>query len=223
MNFGDTQPEHRPKVVILISGSGSNMTTIVDKLREENVAVEFAAVISNKADAGGLQKAAERDIPTLVLNHKDFTSREEYDVALIRKIDEFEPDLIVLAGFMRVLSETFVRRYEHRILNIHPALLPKFKGLHTHQRAIDAGETEHGATVHFIDENLDEGFNIIQAVVPVLDDDNEASLQQRVLAQEHIIYPIAVKWFVEGRLRIKNGAVMLDGQALPSQGIVINA
>lgn len=222
MNFGDVRPEHTPRVVILISGSGSNMTTIVDTLRQQQVAVEFAAVISNKADAAGLQKAADRDIPTVVLSHKDYLSREEYDVALIRKIDEFEPDLIVLAGFMRVLSETFVRRYEHRILNIHPALLPKFKGLHTHQRALEAGETEHGATVHFIDENLDEGFNIIQAVVPVLADDDADSLQQRVLVQEHIIYPIAVKWFVEGRLQIKNGAVTLDGQPLPEQGARIS-
>lgn len=218
MNFGDIKPEYTPKVVILISGSGSNMTTIVDSLRADNVAVEFAAVISNKAEVAGLQKAAERNIPTHVLSHKDYLSREEYDVALIRQIDEYQPDLIVLAGFMRVLSETFVRRYEHRILNIHPALLPKFKGLNTHQRALDAGETEHGATVHFIDENLDEGFNIIQAVVPVLDNDNAESLQQRVLVQEHIIYPIAVKWFVEGRLQVKKGAVVLDGQPLPEQG-----
>lgn len=222
MNFGDIKPEYIPKVVILISGSGSNMTTIVDTLRADKVAVEFAAVISNKEDAAGLQKAADRDIPTVVLSHKNFASREEYDVALIRKIDEFEPDLIVLAGFMRVLSETFVRRYEHRILNIHPALLPKFKGLNTHQRALEAGETEHGATVHFIDENLDEGFNIIQAVVPVETDDDEQSLQQRVLKQEHVIYPIAVKWFVEGRLQVKNGAVTLDGQALPEQGTRIS-
>lgn len=219
MNLGNPQPETLPKVVMLISGSGSNMTNIVDKLRAEDVAVEFALVLSNNPDAAGLAKATERGIATAVLNHKEFASREEYDAALIKKIDEYEPDLIVLAGFMRVLTERFVRHYEHRILNIHPALLPQFKGLNTHARALAEGVAEHGATVHFIDENLDEGFNIIQAVVPVCADDNEQSLQQRVLTQEHVIYPIAVKWFVEGRLQIKKGAVALDGQALPSSGV----
>lgn len=221
MNFGDTKPEHTPKVVMLISGSGSNMATIVDTLRKDQVAVDFAAVISNKEDAAGLQKAAERGIATHVLSHKDFATREDYDRALIQSIDEYQPDFIVLAGFMRLLSERFVRHYEHRILNIHPALLPKFKGLNTHQRALEAGEREHGATVHFIDENLDEGFNIIQAVVPVLNDDNAQTLQQRVLTQEHIIYPIAVKWCVEGRLQIKNNQVTLDDQPLPPEGAIL--
>ena len=219
MNLGHPQPESPPKVVLLISGSGSNMTKIVDQLRTEQVAVDFALVLSNQPDAAGLQKAEERAIPTRVLSHKEFATREEYDAALIQTLDEYEPDLIVLAGFMRVLSERFVRHYEHRILNIHPALLPKFKGLNTHARALEAGEREHGATVHFIDENLDEGFNIIQAVVPVLAEDTAASLQQRVLEQEHTIYPIAVKWFVEGRLRIKKGIVTLDGQSLPTSGL----
>lgn len=221
MNLGDVKAEYIPKVVLLISGSGSNMATIVDTLRAEKVAVEFAAVISNKEEVAGLQKAIDRDIPTRVLSHKGYANREDYDSALIQTINEFQPDLIVLAGFMRVLSERFVRYFEHKILNIHPALLPKFKGLNTHQRALEAGEKEHGATVHFIDENLDEGFNIIQAVVPVLDDDNSTTLQQRVLTQEHIIYPIAVKWFVEGRLKIQQQQVLLDGQALPPQGVVL--
>lgn len=221
MNFGDIKAEHVPKVVMLISGSGSNMAAIVDSLRQEQVAVEFVAVISNNAQAAGLQKAAERNIPTQVLSNEGYSSRDSYDADLIKTIADYQPDLIVLAGFMRILSECFVRYFEHKIVNIHPALLPQFKGLNTHQRALDAGVQEHGATVHFIDENLDEGFNIIQAVVPVLADDNADSLQQRVLSQEHIIYPIAVKWYVEGRLKIRQQQVLLDGQPLPSEGVVL--
>ena len=219
MNLGEAKPEQAPKIVILISGSGSNMAAVADQLKAEAVFADIAAVISNKADAGGLQKAQERGLHTEVLSHKDFATRESYDQALINLIDSFEPDLIVLAGFMRVLSADFVHHYADRIINIHPALLPNFKGLHTHQRALEAGATEHGATVHFIDDKLDEGVNIIQAAVPVLADDTEFTLQQRVLVQEHIIYPIAVKWFVEGRLKLKGNTAYLDGQALPATGL----
>lgn len=222
MKLGEAKPEQAPNIVMLISGSGSNMAAVADQLKAEAVYANIAAVISNKADAGGLQKAQERGLHTEVLSHKEFATRESYDQALIKLIDGFEPDLIVLAGFMRVLSADFVQHYADRIINIHPALLPNFKGLHTHQRALEAGANEHGATVHFIDDQLDEGVNIIQATVPVLADDTEFTLQQRVLVQEHIIYPIAVKWFVEGRLKLKGNTAYLDGQALPSTGLKLS-
>lgn len=186
-------------VVLLISGRGSNMEAIV---RAEIPGVRIAAVISNRADAAGLDFAASRGIATAVLDHKAFPSREAFDAALAELIDGYCPDLVVLAGFMRVLSDGFVRHYEGRLLNIHPSLLPSFPGLHTHRRALESGVRIHGATVHFVTPSLDAGPVVIQAAVPVLDDDDESTLAARVLAEEHRIYPQAVKWFVEGRLSI---------------------
>lgn len=220
MNLGDNvERGHTPRIVILISGSGSNMAAIADAVKAGNIDAEIAAVISNRPDAAGLQKAKDRDLPTAVLNHKDYASRESFDRALAALINEYEPDLVVLAGFMRILTPEFVEQFHGRMLNIHPSLLPKFQGLNTHQRAIDAGETEHGVTVHFVTAELDGGPSVIQAVVNINADDTAQSLQQRVQVQEHIIYPIAVKWFAEGRLLLhSDGSIRLDGHPIPKQG-----
>ena len=186
-------------VVLLISGRGSNMEAIV---RAGIPGMRIAAVISNRPDAAGLGFAASHGIATAVLDHKAFASREAFDAALAELIDGYQPDLVVLAGFMRVLTEDFVRHYDGRLLNIHPSLLPSFPGLHTHRRALESGVRIHGATVHFVTPSLDAGPIVIQAAVPVLDGDDESALAARVLAQEHRIYPQAVTWFVQGRLSI---------------------
>lgn len=176
-----------------------------------NLPCEIAAVISNKEDAGGLAFAATRNIPTAVLSHKGFSSREAFDAEMIKLIDSYQPDLVVLAGFMRILSADFVNHYQNRLINIHPSLLPSFKGLHTHQQALDAGVKLHGCSVHFVTAELDHGPIIAQAAVPVLPDDTEDSLASRVLTQEHIIYPQSVKWFVEDKLTIlENGTVRIS-------------
>jgi len=212
-----------PRIVILISGSGSNMVAIADAVKNENMEAEVAAVICNRPEAAGLQKARDRDLPVVVLDHKAFTSREDFDRALMAQIDEFAPDLVVLAGFMRILTEDFVAHYHGRMLNIHPSLLPKYQGLNTHQRALDDGESEHGVTVHFVTEELDGGPNVIQAVIAVNDDDDANSLQQRVQLQEHVIYPIAVKWFVEGRLSMIGNHARLDGNVIPATGLQLTS
>lgn len=196
-------------IVILISGRGSNMEAVVRAAQAEGWPARVAAVISNKADAKGLDFAKQHGIATAVVSNKDYTSREAFDAALQEVIDGFVPDLVVLAGFMRILTAPFVAHYEGRMLNIHPSLLPLFPGLHTHQQAIDAGVTEHGATVHFVTAELDHGPMVAQAKVAVLPGDTEESLAARVLVQEHILYPRAVRLFVEGRLRIDNGDVRI--------------
>ncbi len=184
-------------IVILISGSGSNMLAILDACRRENWAAapgaRVAAVISNRGDAGGLQRAAEHGVPTRVLSHKDYASREAFDAALQQAIDMFAPHLVVLAGFMRILTPGFVQHYSGRLVNIHPSLLPAFPGLHTHQRAIDEGCKFAGATVHRVTAELDHGEILAQAAVPVLPNDTAESLAARVLTQEHLIYPHAIK------------------------------
>ncbi len=207
------------RIVVLISGSGSNMQAIAQACKNPENDANIVAVISNRPGVAGLDRAEEFGIPAQTLDHTTFATREEFDINLIRAIDEHSPDLVVLAGFMRILTPDFVRRYKGRLLNIHPSLLPKYKGLHTHKRALEAGDKEHGVTVHFVSEDLDGGPNIIQAVVPVLDDDNEKSLQSRVQIQEHIIYPIAVKWFTEGRLSMLKGDAYFDNVALPETGL----
>jgi len=210
------------RIVVLISGSGSNMQAIAEACQKQSMDAEIVAVISNRPGVAGLERAQQFDIPSEVLDHTSFATREEFDINLIRAIDEHSPDLVVLAGFMRILTSDFVRRYKGRLLNIHPSLLPKYKGLHTHKRALEAGDKEHGVTVHFVSEDLDGGPNIIQAVIPVLDDDSENTLQGRVQTQEHIIYPIAVKWFTEGRLTMLKGDAYFDNQALPESGLQLN-
>ena len=198
-------------IVILISGRGSNMEAIVKRCADEGWPARVAAVISNRADAAGLQFAASRGIATAVVDHKAFATREAFDDALASAVDGFAPDLLVLAGFMRILGERFVRRYEGRFLNIHPSLLPAFPGLHTHQRAIDAGCKLAGATVHFVTPQLDHGPIVMQSVVPVLAGDDADALASRVLATEHQIYPRAVRWFIEGRLGVEHGVVTHAG------------
>ncbi|BBB59828.1 phosphoribosylglycinamide formyltransferase [Undibacterium sp. KW1] len=198
------------KIVILISGRGSNMQAIVETAAKQQWPAQIAAVISNRADAGGLEYAASRGIPTAVVVSKQFATREAFDAALQAKIDEFAPDLVVLAGFMRILTAGFVEHYAGRMLNIHPSLLPSFVGLATHQQAIDAGVKVHGVTVHFVTAELDHGPIVAQAVVPVLDHDNEDTLSHRVLEQEHQIYPRAVLQFVEGKLRIEGNRVHIS-------------
>lgn len=200
-------------IVILISGRGSNMEAIA---RTGIPGARIVAVISNRPDAKGLEIARSFGIETLALDHKAHASREAFDAALAAEIERFEPDLVVLAGYMRILTDAFVRRFEGRMLNIHPSLLPSFTGLHTHRRAIEAGVKVAGTTVHFVTPELDDGPIVIQAVVPVLPEDNEDSLAARVLAQEHQIYPQAVRWFVEGRLSLENGRVRVrDAQPGP--------
>jgi phosphoribosylglycinamide formyltransferase 1 len=195
------------RIVILISGRGSNMRSVVEACENEGWPAQVAAVISNRPDAAGLAFATQHGIATAVVDHKAFSTREAFDAALTQAIDVHAPDLVVLAGFMRILGPDCVRRYEGRMLNIHPSLLPMFPGLHTHRRAIDAGCKLAGATVHFVTAELDHGPIVLQAVVPLLPGDDQATLAGRVLAQEHVIYPRAVRWFVHGQLRIERGIV----------------
>jgi len=196
-------------IVILISGRGSNMEAVVRAAGAEGWPARVAAVISNKPDAGGLAFAQARGIPTAVVSNKEFATRAEFDARLQEVIDTFQPDLVVLAGFMRILTAPFVEHYAGRMLNIHPSLLPLFPGLHTHQQALDAGMLEHGATVHFVTAELDHGPSVLQATIPVLPGDTPDLLAARLLAEEHKIYPRAVRLFIEDRLVIEDGAVRI--------------
>ncbi|KZZ80745.1 phosphoribosylglycinamide formyltransferase [Oleiphilus sp. HI0132] len=208
-----------PVVVVLISGSGSNLQALIDAYQREEIPGKISAVISNKPHAKGLERAKKAEIDTHVIEHQKFAQREIFDAELIKTIEKHQPDLVVLAGFMRILTDDFVRRFEGRMLNIHPSLLPKYPGLHTHKRALEAKDKEHGVSVHFVTAELDSGPNIIQAIVPVLNQDTEETLATRVLEKEHIIYPIAVKWFIDGRLEMKDGQAYLDGEQLPESGL----
>ncbi|MGE8331860.1 MAG: phosphoribosylglycinamide formyltransferase [Paraburkholderia nemoris] len=197
------------KLVILISGRGSNMEAIIRACADEGWAAQVAAVIANRPDAAGLAFAASHGIATAVVDHRQFPDRDSFDTALAQEIDSFAPDLVVLAGFMRVLTAGFVDHYAGRMLNVHPSLLPSFPGLKTHQQALDAGVRLHGASVHFVTSQLDHGPIVAQAAVPVQAGDTPAMLAERVLATEHIIYPRAVRWFVEGRLALDGLRVTL--------------
>jgi len=202
-------------LVVLVSGSGSNLQAIIDAAAND-LPAKVAAVISNRDDAYGLERARTAGIETRILDHKPHSSREAYDQALIKIIDGFQPGLVILAGFMRILSPLFVQHYEGRLLNIHPSLLPKYKGLHTHRRALEAGDTVHGASVHFVTEELDGGPIVLQAQVPIEADDTEETLAARVLKQEHVIYPQVVSWFAEGRITINDGQLEMDKKPLNS-------
>jgi phosphoribosylglycinamide formyltransferase 1 len=205
------------RIVILISGRGSNMEAIF----KARLPLEIAAVISNETDAKGLATAQAEGVPTAVIPHRAFADRAAFDAALAAEIDRHQPDLVVLAGFMRVLTEGFVKRYSGRMINIHPSLLPSFTGLYTHRRALEAGVRLHGCTVHFVTPGLDSGPIIIQAAVPVLDDDTEDTLAARVLAEEHRIFPQAIRWICEDRVQLStNGAVVIKGVA-PARGTLI--
>lgn len=197
-------------IVTLISGRGSNFESIVKTAKNEQWPVKFAGVIANHVAAKGLDFARSQGIPAIIIEHQKHATRESFDAALIKQIDALGTDLVVLAGFMRILTPGFIRHFEGRLINIHPALLPAFPGLHTHERALEAGVTEHGATVHFVTEGVDEGPIICQASVPVLKGDDVGALAARVLAAEHQIYPRAVKWFLDGRLRIEGNQVKLS-------------
>ena len=198
-------------IVVLISGRGSNLQAIIDAAQVD-LPVVIRAVISNRPDAPGLERARRAQIPVQIIDHENFKNRSEFDEALRAVIDDFSPGLVVLAGFMRILTPRFVSHYRGRLINIHPSLLPDFPGLNTHRRALDACVSEHGASVHFVVDAVDEGPVIRQARVPVMHDDTEASLAERVLRQEHCIYPQAIRWFAEGRLRLQGNVATLDGK-----------
>ncbi len=213
-----TMQAQAKRIVVLISGGGTNLQAIIDACISTDFPGEVVGVVSNIPDAYGLTRAEKAQIPTVSLSHKAFSSREDYDQALVKKIDTFEPDLIVLAGFMRILTPDFVQHYQGKLINIHPSLLPKYQGLHTHQRAIDAGDKEHGVSVHFVTEELDGGPVILQAKVPVFPEDTADDLATRVHEQEHRIYPLVVKWFGLDRLAMQAGQAVLDNRPLPSSG-----
>ncbi|WP_368877407.1 phosphoribosylglycinamide formyltransferase [Providencia vermicola] len=205
------------KIVVLISGSGSNLQSLIDAT-SNGLQAQIVAVISNQPDAYGLIRAQKAGIPALTLSAKSLASSEEYDAALMAMMDGYQPDLVVLAGFMRILTADFVKHYAGKMLNIHPSLLPKYPGLHTHRKAIENGDSEHGTTVHFVTEELDGGPVILQAKVPIFAEDSEEAVVERVKAQEHNIYPLVVQWFIDDRLVMKDNLAYLDGQCLPPQG-----
>lgn len=206
------------KIVVLISGSGSNLQALIDACQHQHINATICAVFSNRAKAYGLQRAAHAGIDAHALKGSDYPDRDAFDQALANEIDRYQPDLLVLAGYMRILSAEFVQHYAGRMLNIHPSLLPKYPGLDTHHKAITSGDSEHGTSVHFVTEALDGGPVILQAKVPIFADDTEEELVARVLTQEHRIYPLVVNWFIEGRLQMRDGQAWLDSVALPPQG-----
>ncbi|TKB44372.1 phosphoribosylglycinamide formyltransferase [Thalassotalea mangrovi] len=208
----------KKRIVVLISGSGSNLQAIIDACKAEKIDGDVVGVISNIADVFGLTRAENAGIANEVLSHKEFASREIYDQNLIKCIDAYQPDLVVLAGFMRILTPQFVQHYVGRLLNIHPSLLPKYQGLNTHQRAIDAGDKTHGVSVHFVTEELDGGPVILQAKVPIFDGDEASDLAARVHEQEHRIYPLVVNWFCQNRLTMSGNCAILDGKPLAENG-----
>lgn len=208
-----TQPAEM-RLLVLISGSGSNLQAIIDQCASGGLGAQIVAVISNRADAFGLERAQKAGIATQVLDHREYPDRESYDRQLAQLVESFRPEVIALAGFMRILSPFFVQRFSGRMFNIHPSLLPKFTGLHTHQRALEAGETRHGASVHFVTAELDGGPVVLQSWVAVEPGDDPASLGARVLRREHLIYPTVLRWFAEGRLRLEGDEVICNAHPL---------
>ena len=206
------------KLVVLISGNGSNLQSILDACESGRINGSVAAVFSNKASAYGLTRAQQASVPAHALSVQDFADRDAFDRQLMQQIDAYAPDLVVLAGYMRIMSPAFVAHYHDRLLNIHPSLLPKYPGLHTHRQALANGDAEHGTSVHFVTDELDGGPIILQARVPVFADDDEAEISARVQHQEHAIYPLVISWFVEGRLQMRAGKAWLDGEPLPPEG-----
>jgi len=206
------------RIVVLVSGDGSNLQALIDSCQQGRVNATLSAVFSNKASAYGLERAQAAGIPAHALDPKAYADRVAFDAALMEEIDAYQPDLVVLAGYMRILSPDFVDRYAGRMLNIHPSLLPKYPGLHTHQKAIDNKDAEHGTSVHFVTQELDGGPVILQAKVPVFEEDTAEDLNERVQSEEHNIYPLVVSWFVDGRLVLRDGQPILDGKTLPAEG-----
>jgi phosphoribosylglycinamide formyltransferase-1 len=214
----------RLPVVVLLSGRGSNMRAIAEQARLNKLPIDIRGVVSDKADAGGIAIARDLGIATAALSPKEFSSRDAFDAALATQVENFAPKLIVLAGYMRILSGIFVRQFLGRLINIHPSLLPKYPGLHTHRRVLEARDRHHGATVHFVTEELDAGPAVLQGRVSVQTDDTEATLSARVQQAEHIIYPQSVAWFAEGRVAMRDGQTWLDGKSLVSTPIIdVNA
>ncbi|WP_199608918.1 phosphoribosylglycinamide formyltransferase [Flocculibacter collagenilyticus] len=206
------------RIVVLLSGSGSNLQALIDAQQNAFFNGKIVCVISNRPDAYGLTRAQQANIETLSLDHKAYNTREQYDAELAKAIENTKPDLIILAGFMRILTPEFVAKFKGKLLNIHPSLLPKYQGLHTHQRALDAKDSEHGVSVHFVTEELDGGPVILQAKVPIFDGDTAEDLAARVHEQEHRIYPLVTKWFCQDRLLMQNDSAVLDNNKLPQQG-----
>lgn len=211
----------KTRCVVLISGRGTNLSAILKAAAAPDYPAEMVAVISNKADATGLQLAQEANVATEVVPSMGVTDRDMYDQALLAAIDRHAPDLVILAGFMRILTPDFVSHYAGRMINIHPSLLPSFTGMHTHQRAIDAGVHVHGCTVHFVTAELDHGPMIAQAAVPVYADDDAVKLAARVLKEEHRIYPAAVRWFAEGRLKVMGQRVLLSNEPVTPNVLIV--
>jgi len=206
------------RFAVLVSGNGSNLQALMDACAAGRIQGELVGVLSNRPDAFALERAKAAGIATQVLSNQDFGDRDSYDAALIQALETWQPDLLVMAGFMRILTPAFVQHFAGRMLNIHPSLLPKYQGVKTHARAIAAGDTVHGATVHFVTEELDGGPIVLQARVPIFPEDDESSLAERVLSQEHQLYPLVVNWFCQQRLRMQDGQAWLDGQPLPALG-----
>lgn len=206
------------RFAVLVSGNGSNLQALMDACTAGRIQGELVGVLSNRPDAFALERAKAAGIATQVLSNQAFSDRDSYDAALIQALETWQPDLLVMAGFMRILTPAFVQHFAGRMLNIHPSLLPKYQGVKTHARAIAAGDTVHGATVHFVTEELDGGPIVLQARVPIFPEDDESSLAERVLSQEHQLYPLVVNWFCQQRLRMQDGHAWLDGQPLPALG-----
>lgn len=206
------------RIVVLISGNGSNLQAIIDACKLKKINATVAAVFSNKTDAFGLERARAAEIPAHALTASQFADRAAFDRELMLEIDAYAPDLVVLAGYMRILSPEFVGHYAGRLINIHPSLLPKYPGLNTHSQVLENGDEVHGTSVHFVTEELDGGPVILQAKVPVFEGDDEEDITARVQNQEHSIYPLVVSWFVEGRLQMRENSAWLDGIKLPPQG-----
>ncbi|HFT5241294.1 TPA: phosphoribosylglycinamide formyltransferase [Yersinia enterocolitica] len=206
------------KIVVLISGQGSNLQALIDAQQQGRMSGQICAVFSNNAEAYGLERAELAGIAHHALDAKAYADRASFDAALAQAIDQYQPDLLVLAGYMRILSPAFVQHYAGRMLNIHPSLLPKYPGLHTHRQALENGDQEHGTSVHFVTEELDGGPVILQAKVPIFSDDTEDDVVERVQTQEHSIYPLVVGWFADGRLTMRDNTAWLDGECLPLQG-----
>ena len=209
----------KARLAILISGRGSNLQAFIDACANGTLGAQVCVVISNNPAAEGLQRAAAAGIATRCIDHRRYHSRGDFDDALARELSHWRPDLVILAGFMRILTANFIQPFSGRLLNVHPSLLPKYPGLHTHQRAIDAGDTEAGVTVHFVTLELDGGPPIIQARVPVLPGDTAETLAARVIQKEHLIYPLAAQWYISGRLRLTDNGACLDGEPIPATGI----
>ena len=209
------------QLAVLISGSGTNLQAIMDAQKTGTLDAEIAVVFSNRANAAGLERAAQAGIPTASLDHRDYPDREQFDQAMIEVLTPYAPDTVVLAGFMRILSAVFVRHYAGQLINIHPSLLPKYRGLNTHARAMEAGDSEHGCSIHFVTEELDGGPLIAQAPIAVHANDTVDSLSKRVQQREHLLYPQVLQWRAQDRLELTDNGVVLDGKPLPAQGYAL--